>query len=93
VFAAAQESATGYQQGGEITEVVVTASRYEESVKNIPANVTVITAQDIEKSTAQNVPELLRTAPGILVNDINGNRKNYTVDIRGFGETAGLNRT
>jgi len=91
VFAAAEQPVARYQEGGEITEVVVTASRYEESVKNIPANVTVITAQDIEKSTAQNVPELLRTAPGILVNDINGNRKNYAVDIRGFGETAGLN--
>jgi iron complex outermembrane receptor protein len=72
-------------------EVVVSATRYEEQPSKVPANITVITEEDINNSSAQNIPELLRTETGIQVNDITGNRRNYTVDLRGFGETAALN--
>src|SRR4030042_4402657 len=74
-----------------LEEVVVTATRYEEQPSKVPANITVITEKDINSSSAQNIPELLRTETGILVNDISGNRRNYTVDLRGFGETASSN--
>jgi iron complex outermembrane receptor protein len=74
-----------------LTELVVTATRYEEQVSEVPAHVTVITEEDIQNSPAQNIPELLRTHTGIYVNDINGSRRNYTVDIRGYGETASAN--
>lgn len=72
-------------------EVVVTATRQAEELDKVPANVTIITEEEIEQSAAQNIPELLRTVPGVLVNDIAGNGRNYTVDLRGFGETASLN--
>jgi iron complex outermembrane receptor protein len=72
-------------------EVVVTATRHEEKASDVPADVTVITEKQIRESTAQNVPELLSTAPGVHVTDITGNGRTYTVDLRGFGETAPLN--
>ena len=72
-------------------EVVVTATRYEEKTSSVPSHVSVITEEDIKNSTARNVPDLLRTQTGIQVNDITGNGRNFTVDLRGFGETAGLN--
>ncbi len=75
----------------ELEEVVVTATRYEEKLSSVPANVTVITEVDIKNSTAQYIPDLLRTQVGIHVNDITGNRRSYNVDIRGFGETGRLN--
>jgi iron complex outermembrane receptor protein len=74
-----------------LEEVVVSASRYQEAVSSVPAHVSVITEKDIQNSTARTIPDVLRTVPGIHVNDIAGNRHNVTVDIRGFGETAGLN--
>ncbi|MEE9610910.1 MAG: hypothetical protein V3W19_06640, partial [Desulfatiglandales bacterium] len=37
-------------------EVVVTATRYEEEISSVPANVTVITEEDIAKSTAKDIP-------------------------------------
>jgi len=74
-----------------LTEVVVTATRYEEQVSKVPAHITVITEEDIQNSSAQSIPELLRTETGIHVNDITGNRRNYTVDLHGFGETASAN--
>ncbi len=72
-------------------KVIVTASRQEEKIASVPANVTVISEQEITNSPAETVPELLRYTPGIVVNDITGNGRNITVDLRGFGETAGLN--
>ena len=71
--------------------VIVTAARQEEKVAKVPANVTVITAEQIASSPAETVPELLRTAAGVVVNDITGNGRRVTVDLRGFGETAALN--
>jgi len=72
-------------------EVVVTATRQEEKISSVPANVSVITETDIKNSTAYDIPDLLRKQTGVHVNDIAGNRRNYTVDLRGFGETASLN--
>ncbi len=72
-------------------EVVVTATRYEEEVATVPANVTVISKEDIANSTAKDVPSLLRTQVGIHVMDITGNRRSYRVDLRGFGETSNSN--
>jgi iron complex outermembrane recepter protein len=72
-------------------EVVVTASGQEEQVTRVPANVSVVTAEDIENSTATNVAEILSTRSGIHVSDITGNKRNYSVDLRGFGESTSQN--
>ena len=74
-----------------MNEVVVTATRQEEDITTVPANVTVISEQQIARSTAETVPDLLRNVEGVLINDISGNGRTYTVDLRGFGETAGVN--
>ncbi|MEW6482950.1 MAG: TonB-dependent receptor [bacterium] len=46
-------------------EIVVTASRSEEKVKEIPTSVTVITREEIERSGAERVIEALRGMPGL----------------------------
>ncbi len=74
-----------------LEEIVVTATRYEEKTTSVPAYVTVISEEDIQESTAQTIPDLLRMEVGIHVNDITGNRRTFTVDLRGFGETASFN--
>ena len=71
--------------------VVVTPTRREEPMVRVPAPVTVISATEIERSTAHDIPELLRTHAGVQVADITGNRHSYRVDLRGFGETASSN--
>jgi iron complex outermembrane recepter protein len=72
-------------------EVVVSATRHEEKLTDVPASVTILTEQDIRGTSARNIPELLRMQPGIQVNDISGNRRSYSVDLRGFGESAPAN--
>jgi len=75
----------------ELEKIVVTATRYEETLPDVPAKMTIIGEDEIKNSTAQNIPDLLRTEVDIQVNDIAGNRRYYTVDLRGFGGTAPSN--
>ncbi len=74
-----------------LEEVVVTATRQAEKISSVPAHVSVITENDIKNSTARDIPDLLRTQAGIQVNDVSGNKRSFSVDLRGFGEAASLN--
>jgi len=74
-----------------LNEIVVTATRYAETVESVPANVTSITEEDIADSTARDVPGVLEQEVGLHVYDITGNGRSFRVDRSGFGETAALN--
>lgn len=50
-----------------IKEVVVTATRTEREIKDVPASVTVITKEDIEKTSARYLTDILRDVCGIDV--------------------------
>jgi iron complex outermembrane receptor protein len=69
-------------------EVVVTATRDDQRVATIPANVTVITRDDIEKSTANTIVDVLATEGNLVTSSTLGNDKNARIDIRGMGETS-----
>jgi len=71
-----------------LPETRVTASRLGEGVTG--ASTTVITAEDIERSPAQTLQDLLSTQPGVQVQNLYGgvNGTNATVDLRGFGAAA-----
>lgn len=69
-------------------EVVVTADRDQQDVKHVPAQITVITKEDIKKSTAKNVVDLLSSEGGLVKRGFLGNDKKAAIDIRGMGETS-----
>jgi iron complex outermembrane receptor protein len=72
--------------------VVVTATRFPEEVRRLPASVTVVTAMDIQKSAARTLPELLAEQVGFTMKDLFGNNASSTsVDLRGFGVTGSQN--
>jgi iron complex outermembrane receptor protein len=71
--------------------LVVTPWGAEEYAYNVTKNVTVITKEQIEGSSASNVPELLGRETGIVVSPILGNPKGTNVDIRGFGGASPSN--
>ncbi len=71
-------------------QIVVTPTRSESTLDRVPAFVTLLDADDIAQSSAQDVADLLRQT-GAHVTDVSGNRRSYRVDLRGFGATAGLN--
>src|SRR5574337_1400574 len=69
-FSAAWGADTGSSTAGApegvvaLEPVVVSASRVEQRLRDVPANVTVITREDIERSPARTVDDLLRQVPG-----------------------------
>ncbi len=72
--------------------VVITAPRFPEDVRRLPASVTVITAEDISKSAARTIPELLNEQVGFTMKDLFGNNAASTsIDLRGFGATGPQN--
>ena len=74
-----------------LEEVVVTGTRDVQEIRKIPANVTVITREEIQRSNAQTVIDLTRSEVGVVARDFYGTGKTASVDIRGFGETGPLN--
>ena len=66
-----------------LDDVVVTASRTAQTVDQALAAVTVITREEIERSQATSVQELIRRAPGVQVSGNGGLGAQTSVFIRG----------
>jgi iron complex outermembrane receptor protein len=72
--------------------VVITATRFPENVRRLPASVTVIGEEEIARSPARTIPELLNSQVGFTVKDLFGNNAaNTSIDLRGFGATGPQN--
>ena len=72
--------------------VLVTAPRFEDDARRLPASVTVLDAEDIARSPARTLPDLLSEEVGINTRDLFGNNAAAAaVDLRGFGSTASQN--
>ncbi len=72
------------------TTVIVSGSRFEENINQVPADVKVITRDDIENSTSVDIPQVLSQIGGLSVSNSTGGSLNLdsTVDMGGFGATA-----
>ena len=72
------------------SSIVVTGSRFEENLNEVPANVKVITRDEIANSTSNNIPEVLSQIGGLNVRSLNPGQLNLdaTVDMGGYGATA-----
>jgi iron complex outermembrane receptor protein len=68
---------------------VTTTSREPERVLNTPAAIYVITQEDIQRSGATTIPDVLRLAPGVEVAQIDSH--SWSVGIRGFGGNLSRN--
>jgi hypothetical protein len=61
---------------------VTSASKKEQKLSQVPAAIFVITQEDIRRSGALNIPDLLRMVPGLDVAEINANT--WAISARGF---------
>ncbi len=85
-------SRTLWAQSDSEAVVLVSATRFPEEVRRLPASVTVLSAEDIAKSAARTLPELLREQTGLSMSDLYGNNAALTsIDLRGFGVTGPQN--
>ena len=74
------------------SNILVTATRLDETNTRARGNTTIISAEDINNSTARTLPELLGREAGVLSRSLFGNNgASATVDIRGFGAASTQN--
>ena len=72
--------------------VIVNATRFPEDARRLPASVTALSAEDIRRSAARTLPELLGEQVGLTLKDFYGNNAAAaSVDLRGFGATGTQN--
>jgi iron complex outermembrane receptor protein len=72
----------------ELEPIVVTATRSAQRENRLPAAITVISRDEILKSGATHVVEVLRAAGGLQVTELFGDGSRASIDLRGFGEGA-----
>ncbi|MBN2324890.1 MAG: TonB-dependent receptor [Spirochaetes bacterium] len=73
----------------ELEEIVVTGTAVKEPMSEIPKNVTVITARDIEQAPVRNVADLLSREANVRLRSLFGHEKSSGIDLRGMGDTYG----
>ena len=63
--------------------LVVTATRSEEKIKDVPARITVISKSEIEKNPALNLSDLIQRDPSVFVKQSGGIGQITEISIRG----------
>jgi len=66
-----------------LDEIVVTATRIEQPLKQTLSSTTVITQEDIKNSQAADVPTILRSVAGIEISQTGGYGKSSSIFMRG----------
>src|SRR5690606_30302594 len=64
-----------------LEQVVVTAAGFEQSVKNAPASITVVTREELEKGSFRDLTDALREVQGVAVTGVANEKDIY---IRGL---------
>ena len=70
--------------------VIVSGSRFAENLNEVPANVNIITREEIENSSSNTIPQVLSQIGGLRVSGLNTGTLNLdaSVDMGGFGPTG-----
>src|SRR5712692_6498983 len=70
--------------------VVITATRFQDSKRDLPVGITLITADDIRKSASSSLGDILAQYGLLQIRDLAGTQ-NPQLDLRGFGITGDQN--
>lgn len=83
--------AAGADEAFQLDEVIVSAPSADATLRAVPHGVSVITADDIARSSAQTVGELVSREAGLNLQSYFGRDKGATIDMRGLGAGAASN--
>lgn len=75
----------------QIEEIIVTATKREESLREIPQSITAFGGDALEKSGIQSVDQIVRMSPG--VNFVDGGQQAAHITIRGISSNSNGNQT
>ncbi|MGB6452217.1 MAG: TonB-dependent receptor [Steroidobacteraceae bacterium] len=87
--AAPAQTQSQSEQSGALQEVVVTATRREQNVQNVPITVTAFTTQELQENNITDVHGLSEMAPGVNLDGgspFSGDTSVLSASIRGIGQ-------
>ncbi len=88
LFGPAALAQSGTATASEVEEILVTATRREESIQDIPIAVSAFAGEDLEARGVQDLYGLQEVSPSISVYSSNSTSNGGTVRIRGVGTTG-----
>ena len=83
--------AASRRSAAQIEEIIVTATKREESLREIPQSITAFAGEALEKSAIQSVDQIVRMSPGVNLMDA-GQQAGH-VTIRGISSGQDANQT
>lgn len=86
----AEDSSNAVGTTHQLETIVVTASGFEQNIKDAPASISVVTQDDIQKINASSIADLLTDVPGIDIHDGVGKTANLNIKMRGLGSAYTL---
>ncbi|MGP9499987.1 TonB-dependent receptor plug domain-containing protein, partial [Halomonas sp. AOP43-D1-4] len=72
------------QQSETLNNMVVTASGFEQQIKDAPASISVLSREQLERGHYQNITDALRDVPGVTVTGGGGGDNGHDISIRGM---------
>lgn len=81
-----EEANTTNKQPTELATIVVSASGFEQDIKNAPASISVVSKEEIERKNATSVADLLSDIPGVDVRNGVGKTGNLNIQMRGLDQ-------
>ncbi|MDP9065217.1 MAG: TonB-dependent receptor, partial [Pseudomonadota bacterium] len=97
--ALAQDATAPGSAAAGLQEIVVTATRREERLQDIPQSVTAFTQENLDVQGLRNIDDVTRLTPGLTFqrngsgSSANYNDENSDINIRGIDSTAGTSTT
>ncbi|WP_018277106.1 TonB-dependent receptor [Teredinibacter turnerae] len=86
-FASAQQEAQQVASG-KLEEMVVTSARREQTVQEIPLNISAVGAEKIEELRLNNIADISRYVPGLTVIDRGPRNESADIFVRGLNTTS-----
>ena len=84
--ALAQDAPSDVDQASNLGEIVVTARRREETLKDVPVAVTAVSSERLEQTGAADITALQQQTPNATVQVARGTNSTLTTFIRGVGQ-------
>jgi iron complex outermembrane recepter protein len=95
----AQTAEKGAAVSGGIEEIVVTATRREERLQDVPVSVSAFSQEKLDAEGLKNIDDLTRLTPGVsfsrngMGSSANYNDENSDISVRGIDSSAGASTT
>ena len=74
----------------QLSTIVVSAAGFEQDIKNAPASISVVTAEDLKKKGITSIADALSEVPGVDVRNGQGKTGGLNIQMRGLNQSYTL---